>query len=533
MSLKRIFMVAGRDLRENFTTKGFWIGLLMMPVMFMIFGFVPTLIARQQPQVTFVVMDRAGGFVDVLDKSMNRRHQRVEMAQLQSYLDRYVSDPLAAGDTIKLFDRRSELSAAAAQISNGQLDVYLARGGYKGVLTAAKPYLDPDAPAFVPQAPPYTRLDMPEDLAAATSPDDFIARARPYLTGQKTFSGLAEGRPLSAAVYIPAGFGKLDRTESAGAATPGEPSRTVFMWANDASRQNLSQMIGGILNGEIRDRAFAAAGIDPARVKAIDDTRIDVTQYRIRNRAGETGKNQQVGIADIVRQYAPIVLCFLLFQALIFTVSLLLTNTIEEKSNRVIEILVSSMSPHELMIGKLVGCAAIGGMIIGVWVLFASVVLSFTSGQVKEVVGYAISFLASSYLLPAFLAYFVLAYLMFSSIFLTIGSLCNTIREAQNLLAPIMLVMMVPILSIVLVPRDPNGTIATVLSWIPLFAPIVMLARIAANPPLWEVIGTGVLMVVTAVGLQMGAGVVFKKAILRAGAPIRFREIFSILSSDL
>ncbi len=525
MTPRRIFMVAGRDLRENFTTKGFWIGLLMMPVMFLIFGFVPALIARQQPQATFIVMDRAGGYVDAIDKSMERRYLRIEMAQLQTYLDRYATDP-AAAERIKLFDRRSELSSAVGQISDAEVDAYIARGGYRGVLADAKPDLDPDAPTFVPNDRPYTRVAMPDDVAAATTPDDFIARARPYLTGKKSLAGLEEGEALSAAIYIPAAFGK-------GTAAAGDPTRTVYMWANDASRQNISQMIGAILNGEVRDRALADAGIDPARIKAIDDMRVDVTQYRVRNRAGESGKNQQVGIADIVRQFAPLALCFLLFQGLIFTVSLLLTNTIEEKSNRVIEILVSSMSPQELMIGKLLGCAAIGAMIIVVWVLFASIVISFTSGQVKEIVGYALSFLASSYLLPAFLVYFVLAYLMFSSIFLTIGSLCNTIREAQNLLAPVMLVMMVPILSIILVPRDPNGTIATVLSWIPLFAPIVMLARIAANPPLWEVIGTGILMVATAIGLQLGAGFVFKKAILRAGAPIRLREIFSILSSDL
>ncbi len=305
------------------------------------------------------------------------------------------------------------------------------------------------------------------------------------------------------------------------------------MWASESRRQALGQMIGGILNNDLQTRAFDSAGVGPERVAAIRDMKADIDQYRIRNQAGAAGANQKVGLADIVRQWAPSVLCFLLFQALIFTVSLLLTNTIEEKSNRVIEILMSSMSPHELMIGKLLGCAAIGVMLLAVWGLFAFVLISLAAGPVKEIAGYAIGVLTSSYLLPAFIAYFAIGYLMFSAIFLTIGSLCNTMREAQNLLGPIMILMILPMLSIVIIPRDPNGTIAKVLSWIPLFSPIVMLARISSNPPVWEIAGTGVLMVATAALLLWGSGVVFKRAILRSGAPLRFREIFALISSDL
>ena len=306
-----------------------------------------------------------------------------------------------------------------------------------------------------------------------------------------------------------------------------------MMWANEASRETLSRIIGGTLTDDLRARAYETAGIPQDRVAAIQDESVNVTQYRIRNQAGAEGTNQRVGLADIVRQWAPSVLCFLLFQAMIFTVSLLLTNTIEEKSNKVIEILMSSMSPHELMIGKLLGCAAIGGMLIAVWLLLAAGFLSFASGPVKEIVGYAYTVLTTSYLLPAFLIYFVMAYLMFSAIFLTIGSLCNTMREAQNLLGPIMILMIVPMMSIVIIPRNPNSTFAEVMSWIPVFTPIVMLARISSGPPVWEIAGTGVLMVATAAFLLWGSGVIFKRAILRSGAPIRFRDIFALVSSDL
>ena len=517
-------MVAARDLKENLSTKGFWIGLLMMPVMFAIIGIVPSWIARQQSITTFFVLDRAGGNVDVIDKGMERGYARAEMASLQSYLDRYVENPAPAGDAVTLYPHSSALDSGTSQISQADIDRFLAMGGSKGVLARAEPYLVSGAPGFEPPRKQFARLPLPADIGQAATPEAFIAEARPYLTGAKKIAGRADDNPVTAAIYIPDGFGKPGA---------GEASRHISMWASESRRQALGQTIGGILNNDLQTRAFDSVGVGPERVAAIRDMKADIDQYRIRNQAGAAGANQKVGLADIVRQWAPSVLCFLLFQALIFTVSLLLTNTIEEKSNRVIEILMSSMSPHELMIGKLLGCAAIGVMLLAVWGLFAVVLISLAAGPVKEIAGYAIGVLTSSYLLPAFIAYFAIGYLMFSAIFLTIGSLCNTMREAQNLLGPIMILMILPMLSIVIIPRDPNGTIAEILSWIPLFSPIVMLARISSNPPVWEIAGTGVLMVATAALLLWGSGVVFKRAILRSGAPLRFREIFALISSDL
>jgi ABC-2 type transport system permease protein len=528
--MKRILMVAGRDLKESMSTKGFWIGILMLPITFLVIGTVSGWVARQQPDVTFIVLDRAGGYVDVIDKGLERGYRRAEMAQLQTYLDRNLTQAGAQAVTVAAIDRTAPQNATTSQITDAEVEEYIAAGGSVAVLAAAKPYLRTDAPPFEPQRPIFYRLDLPEDVAGATTLDDFIARARPYLTGEKPIAGRGDNRPLSAAVFIPEGFGKI-----AGSGELDRDARTVPIWASEASRGPLGQRLGGILSDALQTRAYDAAGVDPSRVAAIQDIRASVTQYRIRNQAqaGEGGGNQRVGMADMVRQFAPVALGVLLFQALIFTVSLLLTNTIEEKSNRVIEVLLSSMTPHELMIGKLLGCAAIGGMIVLVWGLVAAGFLALASGPVKEVAGYAFTVLSSSYLLPAFLIYFLLAYLMFSAIFLTIGSLCNTVREAQNLMAPIMLLMVVPIMSIFLVPRDPNGTIAVVLSWIPLFSPIVMLARISSNPPVWQIVGTGILMILTAALLLWGTGAIFKRAILRSGAPLKFRELFSILSSDL
>jgi ABC-2 type transport system permease protein len=93
------------------------------------------------------------------------------------------------------------------------------------------------------------------------------------------------------------------------------------------------------------------------------------------------------------------------------------------------------------------------------------------------------------------------------------------LKEAQNFTGVIALLMMVPLVSIAFIPKDPNGPVATVLSWIPPYTPFVMMNRVAANPPLREVIGTLVLLLLSDVAVLWGCARIFRTAVLRTGQP--------------
>ena len=127
--------------------------------------------------------------------------------------------------------------------------------------------------------------------------------------------------------------------------------------------------------------------------------------------------------------------------------------------------------------------------------------------------------LLDSWLLPAFVLYFLLGYLFYAAVILALGSTCNNLKEAQNFTGVIALLMMVPLVSIAFIPKDPNGPVATVLSWIPPYTPFVMMNRVAANPPLREVIGTLVLLLLSDVAVLWGCARIFKTAVLRTGQP--------------
>jgi len=109
---------------------------------------------------------------------------------------------------------------------------------------------------------------------------------------------------------------------------------------------------------------------------------------------------------------------------------------------------------------------------------------------------------------------------------------CNTLKEAQNLMGPVMLIMVVPLITMFFIPKDPNGTLATVLSWIPLYTPFVMMNRAAADPPLFDVIGTGVLLLLSTLFVMWMTGKIFRMAILRTGQPPKLLEMLRWLRSS-
>jgi ABC-type Na+ efflux pump permease subunit len=108
---------------------------------------------------------------------------------------------------------------------------------------------------------------------------------------------------------------------------------------------------------------------------------------------------------------------------------------------------------------------------------------------------------------------------------LALGSICNTLKEAQNYMGVITMIMLVPVLTMMFIPKDPNGTVATVLSWIPFYTPFIMMNRAAADPPWFDLIGTMLLLLAsTALALWLAVKI-FRIGVLRTGQPPRLLEL--------
>jgi len=211
---------------------------------------------------------------------------------------------------------------------------------------------------------------------------------------------------------------------------------------------------------------------------------------------------------------------------------MLLSNTIEEKSNRIIEVLLSSVTPAEFILGKLAGIAGVGLTTVGASLGSLLVIVAWKSTGQSEVAVQFATMLRGSHLLPAFVIYFLFGYLLYAGIILSIGSVCNTLKEAQNYMGVITMLMMVPLLTMMFIPKDPHGTVATVLSWIPIYTPFIMMNRAAADPPLFDVIGTMLLLIASTAAVLWAAVKIFRVGILRTGQPPRLLEIFRWLRGN-
>jgi ABC-2 type transport system permease protein len=301
--------------------------------------------------------------------------------------------------------------------------------------------------------------------------------------------------------------------------------RGLQYWAGNLTDTRLSSAIQTSINNAIRQQEYTELNIDVDAVRDVQRTRLPVSRLD----PGKVAGDEQVSLADTFRQWAPMGFVYLIFISLMQSVQYLLSNTIEEKSNRIIEVLLASVTPGELMMGKLLGIGATGITTIVAWLVSFFVFIRLYQTVETAMIVQILDVLLSSDLIPYFMFYYVCCYALYAGIFLAIGSLCNTLKEAQSLMMPLMMVLVVPILTMSFIAQDPNGTMARVMSWIPLFTPFTMMNRAAAQPPMFDVVGTTIVLVVSTIAVLWLSGRVFRQGILRTGQPPRILELWRML----
>jgi ABC-2 type transport system permease protein len=201
-------------------------------------------------------------------------------------------------------------------------------------------------------------------------------------------------------------------------------------------------------------------------------------------------------------------------------------GVIEEKSNRVIEILISSLSPFQLMFGKILGIGAVGLTQYIIWGAFA---LSLSS-IAASAVGTNVLTLFAPETIFFFIIFFILGFLLFGTMYAAIGALCNTEQEMQNFQPIVVIFLVVPMLMAVFIVQNPNSTVATVLSFIPFFTPILMFMRINLITPSALQIGTSIVLTIITILLMIKLSAkIFRVGILMYGKRPRLSEIIKWL----
>ncbi len=286
--------------------------------------------------------------------------------------------------------------------------------------------------------------------------------------------------------------------------------------SKDYFDERVTNQVKEKLDSIVVARRLEAEGLDYKRVAALTK-RVHLDEQKI-TKSGVLAGGEVVGEFVVVTVFVMILYVTLLSWGISVQRSI-----IEEKSSRVIEVMLSSVEPRDLFIGKIIGIGSLGLTQIAIWGTIALAVGLSSSVAFAEYSQYVKISLAD---VIYFVLFFVLGFLLYSSIFTIIGAVCSTEQDAQQLQSGVVIPMVIPIMLTFFVLQSPSSTLATVLSIVPFFAPMLMLARVViSDPSAWEIALSIGLLLVTIYGVILFSARVFRVGVLMYGKRPSLREV--------
>ena len=310
------------------------------------------------------------------------------------------------------------------------------------------------------------------------------------------------------------GFALLDP-----AILSGEPSERPFAYhTNEPTFTELPKWLEQLVNQEVRSRRFRDADMDQELAAKLSKN-INLTTWGLTEAAADGSIKDAEKDSKVRTFIIPFASLMLLFMLVMTTAPQLMNQVLEEKMQRISEVLVSSVTPFQLMLGKLLGSVAVSSTLAAIYL----------GG-----VAYSVHHFGVSHYIPLsaygwFLLMMVFALLMYGSLFGALGSACSELRDAQSLMAPAMIMIMIPVFSVSAIIESPNGSLATALTYFPTATPMIFLLRLLAppGPPGWELLTAPLMCLATTVVLLWASSKIFRVGVLSQGQAPTFRKLFS------
>lgn len=454
--MRKVMLVAGREYFGTVATKAFVFGILITPIMLLVMALVfPRLMTDRAPRVEgeIAIVDPTGGVTQ----------------GVRAYLD-----PEA------MVQRREE--SARQALDEMPADVRNAIGG-AGITDAA-------ADAMAVALGDVPMLDV-VDLAPTVDVEREKQRLADEMEGPRRLALVVVHDDAVAPPADGSTYGTYD----------------LFVGANFDER--VENEIHRGLRDAIVDARVLARDLDREAIEAVIQVprRPSVTITRDTER--ETSR--------VFNRLVPAAFGALLFIAVIISGQSLLTTTVEEKASRVVEVLLSAVSPLELMTGKILGQLGVGLTVLGLYVALG--VMALLSFAMLDLIDLGLVF----YLL----IFFVLTYLVYGSLMAAVGAAVNDMREAQSLMTPIMIAIMIPWMLWAPITQNPNAVFSITMSFVPPVNTFAMLLRMTstAPPPWWQVWLTMVIGAAAVVAALWFAAKVFRVGLLMYGKPPNFATL--------
>src|SRR2546430_3181528 len=259
----------------------------------------------------------------------------------------------------------------------------------------------------------------------------------------------------------------------------GETAR-MNLYSRAATDFITQQALGSTANRSIYRHRLISRGIDPDSLdKLTRNVPVDAVQL---SRSGEQKKGGELNFL-----MGFIMAALVIIPSLIYGLEIM-RGIIQEKTDRVVEVLISSMSPRQLLIGKVTGVALVGLTQVTVWIL-AGTALALLLGSSAAMAGVNVMQFLRPIVFLYFPIFFLLAYFTFVCIYAIGGAVCNSEKEAQQLIAPISMIMMLPWFLMFVIITNPDAKMSVAFSLSPVFVPITMFVRtLVSEPPVWHIL---------------------------------------------
>ena len=489
-----MLLVAAREFRQITSTRSFWVTLLLLPFA-LVASQVGARLLKPPSGVAYVLVDESGRYAPAIQRRIRVEEERQTLNGLANYAAKW---KVPAGGAV--------WGAGPHWFTEPEIAAFEAAGGLPAAQSHLARQKPKGAPNFDPDTAPFVSVTPPSGVVSNQGAERFGATLAPLLKGQ--VSTPLGPRPLALGVYIPADFGAADAP--------------VRMWTNGRPNAVLVEDIRQELTQALRLRALQASGVDLAAL-----ARAQAVSAPVALTVPPPGGGRE---RVILTSLLPLGLSYLLLMSLMVSGAWMLQGMIEERSNKLLEAVLACITPDDLLYGKLLGVLGVGATMIVAWIGFALAAAFGVQGVVADFLRPALASLNSPWITAALIYYFVFGYLCISMLFLAVGAISDNMRDAQGYLTPIIMGITLPfVLMMTTMLQNPESALPRIMSWIPIYSPFAMMARLGGGVSPWEVAGSAALLGVFVLIELALLGRLFRASVLSAGQPLRLRDLAKVL----
>lgn len=326
-------------------------------------------------------------------------------------------------------------------------------------------------------------------------------------------------------------------------------SKSVRFYSEDSPSLTIMSGLENKIERKLREEKLISNGLD---IKQIENSRVNVSV------AQESFEGQKSSKIDNILKLAfGGIAGYLLFMFIIIYGNMIMRSVIEEKTSRIIEVIISSVKPIQLMMGKIIGTSLAGVTQFAIWIILLGVLSTILSivfnidlmsvqtpqqevvqqAMDNPVLQYEITLALQSFqnlplanLIIAFLLFFIGGYLLYSSLYAAVGAAVDNETDTQQFMLPILMPLILAVyVGVFTVIDDPHGTVSTIFSFVPFTSPVVMLMRIPFGVPIWQQIVSLIILIGTFTSTVWFAAKIYRVGILMYGKKASYKELFKWL----